>query len=430
MEWWETEGHLKEEANKLLIGGIAATCLAERYGTPLYITNLDRIEENARDFREAFSEYPKTKILYAYKANPHPLVCGLLRDEGFGADVVSPNEIRFASLEIGLNPKKIVYTQGGKSDKELKLALRHEVMINLDSLDELKRLESICETEGRYAEVSFRINPDINPKTHPKIATGLKESNLGIDYQSAEKVFEIASKINRIDPTGIQMHIGSQILDMTPFQEATEILFDIVGRLKEKDIDIRRVGLGGGLGIPYRKEEKEGYKGAYGLADAVLPIIRNKISEYDLDEPTIWFEPGRYLVGDASIFLTKVTSMKDHPVRKKVFVDSGFNAFPRPMLYGAYHEAIVANKIHGEEEMVDIVGNVCEAHDDLAKERMLPKIKHGDVVAFLNGGAYCHSMNMPIYNFRGVPNQVFIKNGKDFRTKENSFTDLMNLTGE
>lgn len=391
----------------LIIGGVDAVELAEEFGTPLYVTDENRIRERYREFLDAFSEL-NVEIKYACKANTSLAVLNILRQEGAGADVLSEGELYIAQ-KAGIAPENIIFTGNNKTDAELEKALEAGVIINLDAVHELERLEKICEKENKTAKISFRVNPSVSPETHPHLSTGLKESKFGIPEEDVLNAYSQALDKECFKISGIHMHIGSQITKASPYEEATSKLFDIIGELKEKGIELDFVDLGGGVGIRYQKEQE--YITPKDLADAIVPVIKNKIEEHGLKEPAIYFEPGRFVVGDASIMLTKVSTIKE-TFKKFIGTDAGFHVLLRPILYGAYHEAVVANKMDLEpEETVDIVGNVCESGDILAKDRTLPKVEAGDIIAILDTGAYGIIMSSQ-YNSRPRPAEVLVSNGE------------------
>jgi len=414
------------EKNHLTIGGVDSVELAEEFGTPLYVIDEARIRARYREFYEAFeSRYGDVEIKYAYKANTNLAVCHILRQEGCGADVMSLGDIE-AALKVGLGPKDIIFTGNNKTNEELLFAVENDVAINIDAVHELQRLIRICSFSGRTARVSFRINPAVSPNTHPKLATGLKESKFGIHETEALEAYRKAMKTEDLKVEGIHMHVGSQINETSPFVEAAGKLMDLVAKLRnELDLNLDFVDIGGGLGIRYQGDAP--YITPDQLADAVVKVIRDKIAEHGLNEPTFYLEPGRYLVGDAGIMLAKVCNIKKTPYKTFVGVDAGFNTFPRPVLYDAYHEVVLANKVDSEgTEKVDVAGNVCESGDILAHDRMLPNAEENDLIAFLDSGAYCNIMASQ-YNMRPRPAEVLVNNGdysliRERETVEDLFT--------
>ncbi len=380
---------------------------AEKYGTPVYVYDENKIRKNFREFLLAFrSRYQKTKIFYSYKANTNLAILHILKQEGAKADVVSGGELK-AALRIGLKGEEIIFTNNAKTMDELNMAIDYDVIINIDSIDELYRVYEISKSKGKITPISIRVNPSIDAKTHPKISTGMKESKFGIhiDDNSALKAYRLARDLENINVLGVHMHIGSQITEKSPFIHATERLMEFVKILKDKlNVSLKFVDIGGGLGIKYRNER---ILTPNELADAVLPIIKkwNKDIGY---EPEIWVEPGRYIVGNAGILLCEVQSVKETPYRRFINLNCGFNTLIRPVMYGSYHriENITKTEINKEVDY-DIVGNICESGDIFAKKRKLPKTDAGDIIAIYDVGAYGFSMSSQ-YNSRPRPAEVLL----------------------
>jgi diaminopimelate decarboxylase len=412
------------EENHLTIGGVDTVRLAEEYGTPLYVVDEARIRERYREYRNAFEKlYPRVEIKYAYKANTNLAVCHILRQEGCGADVLSQGDIE-AALRVGIKPQDIIFTGNNKNNEELMLAVRKGITINIDAVHELRRLSRLCTSMGKDAKISFRINPAVSPKTHPRLATGLKESKFGIHEYEALEAYREAMGTDYLHVAGIHMHIGSQITEASPYIEAVGKLMDLVGKLKDElDLDLEFIDIGGGLGIRYEKDKP--YMTPSQLAEAVVGVIVHKIEEYGLKESTLFLEPGRYIVGDAAIMLAKVCTIKKTPYKMFVGIDAGFNTFPRPVIYNAYHEVVLATKASSKGvEKVDIAGNVCETGDILARDRILPHVEENDLVAFLDAGAYCFIMASQ-YNLRPRPAEVLVNEGKYELIREpETFEDL------
>jgi diaminopimelate decarboxylase len=413
------------DENHLTIGGVDVVKLADEFGTPLYVVDENRIRQRYREFYNAFSSlYPKVEVKYAYKANTSLAVLHILRQEGAGADILSAGEL-YIARKVGVKPEDIIFTGNNKTDDELEMALDEGVIINLDAIHELERLKKICERKGKVAKISFRVNPSVSPETHPHLATGLKESKFGIHEDEVVRAYSLAMDTDYFEVIGIHMHIGSQITQTSPFAEATSKLLDLAGHLKEElGVDLKFVDLGGGIGIRYEAEKP--YITPQELAEVLIPIVKDKIQEYSLEEPTLYLEPGRYIVGDSAVMLAKVNTIKQTPYKKFIGVDAGFHALLRPVLYKAYHEVVIANKMNLKpEEKVDIAGNVCEAGDILARDRWLPKIESGDLIAFLDTGAYSIIMASQ-YNSRPRPAEVLVRDGEyELIRERESFDDLI-----
>jgi len=416
------------EENHLIIGGVDTIELANKFGTPLYVTDEGRIRENYRRFLNAFErEYPKILVCYAYKANTSLAICKVLAQEGAGAEVVSGGELHVA-LKTGVYPAKIVYNGINKTDEELATAIRAGVgIINIESFSELKRIDQIARNTNNIAKVGVRVNPCISPKTHPHISTGARESKFGlhIENDQAMEAYKMAKKLENVEIRGIHAHIGSQITEAAPYKETTQKIMDLAGRLKkELQVNLDYINLGGGFGIPYEEGQKVAAIDEF--ARAIAGIAKEKIDVHDLGEPLLVFEPGRYLVGDTTILLLGVGAVRETPFAKFVVVDGGMNALLRPMLYDAYHEVIVANRAEGKAvEKATIAGPICESGDILAKDRLLPQVEEGDVIAVLDTGAYGFSMSSQ-YNSHPRPAEVLVNNGEHelIRGRE-GFEDLL-----
>lgn len=427
IEMSDIRPHVSKNAKgHLTMGGVDLVELAGEFGTPLYVYDEERIRQRYREFRDAFqSVYPNTEVHFAYKANTNLAVLHILNDEGAGADILSAGEL-FIAKKVGTPPEKIIFTGNNKTDQELEEALDAGITINLDALHELERLIPITAKKGKEARVSFRVNPAVSPDTHPYLSTGLKKSKFGIHEEEVIPAYRMAMEAEYINPAGIHMHIGSQITKTDPYEAATNKLFDIMGRIKkELGLDLEFADLGGGVGIRY--EEDKPFISPRDLAMAIVPIIKSKIKEHDLKEPTLYFEPGRFLVGDSGVMLTRVSTIKQTPYKKFIGTDAGFHVLARPAMYGSYHEAVVANRVKEiPKETVDIVGNVCESGDILASDRELPETRAGDIIAFLDAGAYGFIMASQ-YNSRPRPAEVLVRRGsiEIIREKEN-LEDLLN----
>ncbi|MBI4863655.1 MAG: diaminopimelate decarboxylase [Candidatus Riflebacteria bacterium] len=384
---------------------------AEKYGTPLYVYDGDLIEMKFHRFRSAFAAaYPKVKIYYALKANTNLSIVALLRKAGAAAECISLGEIRIA-LGLGFPGQDILFTSSSKSPDELAFAVENGVTVNLDSMGDLENLIAVVERLQKKVPISFRINPDVDPKTHRHIATGHKFSKFGILIAHDEFIaaYRRALQCPWLEIKGIQSHIGSQIMQLEPFIRNVELVSLAVRRLKkELGIELEFIDLGGGLGIPYQ--------------DGVAPLTprtvaaevgrRLKTELADLGYlPTLVLEPGRYFVGDSGILVARVNSVKHTPYRHFINVNTGFNHLIRPLLYEAYHRVRVLNGT-GKLGLFDLAGNICETGDILAQDRLLPTPRPGDYVAFLDAGAYGASMASP-YNSFFMPAEVLVRHGRD-----------------
>ncbi|RLG37288.1 diaminopimelate decarboxylase [Candidatus Alkanophaga liquidiphilum] len=405
----------------LIFGGVDVIGLAERFGTPLYVTDEQRLRENFRRFRDAFSSVA-SEIYYAVKANWNLAVLRILAQEGAGADVFSGGELYLARL-AGIPASKILFNGNSKSDEELELAALSGVKVSVDSFDELYALSEVARSLGKTVEIAMRVNPDISPETHPKIATGLKESKFGIPYEEVLDAYKEAKKLEAtgsVRVKGIHCHIGSQILDVSIFRETTEKMIALVEALSERGIELEFVDLGGGLGIPYKKDEPA--PTPEDLAAQILPAFKSaKLRRL----PKLILEPGRYIVGNTTILVARVNAVKK-AARRFVAIDAGFNLLIRPVLYDAYHEVVVANKMdEPPAETYTVVGPICESGDIIAKDRTLPEVKRGDIIAIFNAGAYGFAMSSQ-YNGRPRCAEILVNAGKAevIRRKE-SFDELL-----
>lgn len=399
----------------LFVEGVSTLHLAERFGTPLYVTSKEQLEKNILAYKEAF---PNCEILYAVKANNNLAIMSIIAKNGLGADVFSSGELYMALL-AGFSRDKILFNGNSKSDDEIEMGISAGVKFSVDSIDELKSIEEIAGRLGKKVEIAFRINPEIDPKTHPKIATGLRESKFGIPMEQALEAYEIALKSKNVRPVGIHFHIGSQILDVSPFVEALRKIGDLAVELEKIGVNLDFIDMGGGLGIDY---EGKGSPSPRDLAKAVLPVF-DEIKVRLKSKPKLWLEPGRSIVGNTTILLTRVNAVK-RGYKNFVAVDAGFNILIRPTMYNAYHRVIVANK-EGEEEIYTIVGPICESGDILAKDRKLPRIEKGDIIAILDTGAYGFAMSSQ-YNGRPRCAEVLVSGERVALIREReSFGDLI-----
>ncbi len=389
--------------------------LAEKYDTPLYVYDFVHITRQYEELKKAFSGR-KSLISYAVKANSNLSVISHLAELGSGADCVSIGEVRRALIS-GIPKYKIIFSGVGKRDDEIEEALREDILLlNLESEAEMERVEEIAEKIGRQARISIRVNPNIDPKTHPYISTGLHENKFGVDLETAKRMYIRANNSAHLDPVGVHFHIGSQLTELEPIKEAAAIVADLVRSLKAIKIDIRFFDVGGGIGIVYDDEKTIE---PYDYAQAIFSVL------HGLDV-TVVCEPGRFMVGNSGFFLTRVLYEKVNEGKRFIIVDGGMNDLLRPSLYNAYHRVEVLGK-SGACSEADLVGPVCESGDFFAKSRMLPATEPGDLVIVHSAGAYGFVMASN-YNTRPRPAEVAIVDGKErcIRAKE-SFEDLIRL---
>jgi diaminopimelate decarboxylase len=389
--------------------------IAKEIGTPCYIYSYGTLTRHFRAFDGAFHGIPHI-VAFAMKANSNLAILRLMAREGSGADIVSGGEL-YRALKAGIQPAKIVFAGVGKSREEIRAALDADIlMFNVESSAELKLISEVATEMSRRARVALRINPDIDPKTHPYISTGLKKSKFGIAADRALEEFKLASSLKHVEVVGVHKHIGSQLTEITPFVDALKRILSLVELLKAQGTDIRYINIGGGLGITYADERPPHPKD---LAEAISPMIR------DL-KCVLIMEPGRVIVGNAGVLMTKVLYTKDTDAKRFVIVDAAMNDLIRPSLYGAYHDIRpVREMLHPRTKTVDVVGPVCESGDFLAKDRNLPEVGNGDLLAVMSAGAYGFVMSSN-YNSRPRIPEVLIKEGQVhvIRARE-SYEDLV-----
>jgi len=401
------------------------TKIANKYGSPTYIYDWDLIKSRYLDFRDGFKKhYPKVKVHYAYKANTNLNIISYLTSLGAGAECISIGEMKFA-LKAGQTGENIIFTSNSKSGSELEFAIKNKILINIDSLSGLENLVKILNKLKTPTRVCFRINPDVETtSTHKHISTGHKFTKFGLMYLNGD-VYKAAKKAIEnqwISFDGIHSHIGSQILESKPFEKNAKILSSVALEIKRKfGHEIKFINMGGGLGIPYR-DNQAGFSPER-LANIVCPIVKKNFAAFK-NLPEIWLEPGRYLVAQSGVLLAKVNSVKMTDIKNFINVDTGFNHLARPIMYEAYHRVRILNG-KSKTKKFQVAGNICETGDMLTQDRLLPKPEVGDVVAFLDSGAYGFSMASE-YNSFYLPAEVAIKGQKDYLIrKREGFEDLL-----
>jgi diaminopimelate decarboxylase len=411
---------LEDRKGSLFFDGFSVKELAEKYDTPLYVLSEKRIRDNYNRLHSMLiNNYKYVRVYYAAKANTNLTVLRILQSEGAYLDTVSPGEV-FMGLSSGFTPEKILFTGTSVRDDELKFLAGANITVNVDSQSELDRLLKIAVPPV----VSVRVNPEVGAGHHSHCITAGPESKFGLMEEEALKAYATAKKA-RVERFGIHMHIGSGILDVEPYVLAVEKLLSIAKRVHEEvGVEFEFIDIGGGLGVPYKPEDKDLDLSEF--SSKIVVPFKSKVKEYGLGKPFLCVEPGRYLVCDASILLTSVNTVKVTPTKKFVGVDAGFNTLIRPTMYGSYHPILVANKVaQAEKETYDVVGPICESGDVLAKDRALPKVEEGDLLAVLNAGAYGFSMSSQ-YNSRPRAAEVMIRQGKDMLVrKREELSDLM-----
>ncbi|MBI2429085.1 MAG: diaminopimelate decarboxylase [Ignavibacteriales bacterium] len=402
--------------------------IAEEFGTPLYLYSKQQLLDNFRSIDGAFAGIDHVTC-YALKANSNHSLLKLLAEEGAGADAVSSGEIHLA-LKAGFDPTKITFAGVGKRDDEIEYALKKNIFsFNVESQQELDVLNAIAGRLGTKARIALRINPDIDASTHPYISTGLKTNKFGIDISYAMIAFKYASSLPNLQVDGIHTHIGSQILKLEPFMQTAQTVVNLVKELKSIGIDIHHIDFGGGFGVTYKNaikhpllpvEETNGAEEAPAndiFISSVLPILKTAGCK-------LVIEPGRSIIANTGILVTKVLYMKDNGVKKFVIVDAGMNDLLRPSLYNAYHQIVPLTVQQRESDTVDVVGPVCETGDFFARDRELPTVERGEYLAVLTAGAY-GIVNASHYNARLRPAEVLV-NGVKVRVirERETFDDL------
>jgi diaminopimelate decarboxylase len=395
--------------------GVDIEYLVKKYGTPLYVYDFNQITKRYLELKEAFSGR-KSLIAYAVKANSNLAVIKHLDTLGAGADCVSIGEVKRA-LRGGVESYKVIFSGVGKRDDEIREAIESGILfINLESEAEMRRVEMIAKELGVEARISIRVNPNVDPKTHPYISTGLHENKFGVDIESAKRMYIYAKRSEHLNPIGVHFHIGSQLTDISPIRESCEIVADLVVSLKAIDIDIKFFDIGGGIGVVYDSETTINIEE---YAKAIIDTTKSL-------DVTIVLEPGRYIMANSGIFLTRVLYEKRNGNRRFVVVDGAMNDLLRPSLYSAYHK-IEAVRKEGERSFADVVGPICESGDFLGKDVPLPPLEHNDILVVHSAGAYGFTMSSN-YNTRDRVAEVAILDGKDFiiRRRE-SFDDQIRL---
>jgi diaminopimelate decarboxylase len=396
--------HFDYRAGVLHAEQVDLAALAETVGTPFYCYSTATLERHYRVFAEAFADVPAL-VCYAVKANSNQAVIATLARLGAGADVVSAGELKRARA-AGVPPEKIMFSGIGKTAAELALALDEGIFcVNVESEPELELLSAIAASKGQTAHVSIRVNPDVDAKTHAKIATGKSENKFGIPISAAREVYARAARLPGIKVAGVDMHIGSQITELTPFDDAFALLSEFVRLLRTEGHTISHVDLGGGLGIPYRADNAPPPDPA-----AYAAVVKRATRGLDC---RLVFEPGRLIVGNAGILVTRVLYLKRGEAKTFVIVDAAMNDLIRPTLYDAHHDILpVAAPMPDAPRLVaDVVGPVCESGDFLALHRDLPEPKPGDLLAVMTAGAY-GAVQAGTYNTRALVPEVLVHEGE------------------
>jgi diaminopimelate decarboxylase len=408
--------HFQYKNGQLHAEDIAVADLVYEYGTPLYIYSASTLKRHFKAFDSAFAGIDHLTC-YSVKANSNLSFLKILAQEGAGTDIVSGGEL-FRALRAGVDPKKIVYSGVGKKAVEIKEALFADIlMFNVESEQELERINAVAEDLGKIARVSLRINPDVDPKTHPYVSTGLKENKFGLSRSDALRVYAKAMSLPHVEPVGIDCHIGSQLTQLSPFMEALDKLKEFHAQLLTMGIKIKYLDLGGGLGITYN-EETPPHPEELGRA------LVESLKGLDL---TLILEPGRVIAGNTGILVTEVQYTKTNEDKNFVIVDAAMNDLVRPSLYGSYHRIAPVREGNGEEMTADVVGPICESGDFLAKNRTFPKVGQGDLLAAFSAGAYGFVMSSQ-YNSRARAAEIMVQGDKHVLIRKREvYNDLVAL---
>ncbi len=399
------------------IGDVSLTSIAESVGTPYYVYSYEFLKDSYTAYAEAFSDLD-TLICYSVKANSNLAILKSFADLGSGFDIVSGGEL-IRVQRAGGDPSKVVFSGVGKTREEMRAAIEAGILFfNVESEEELSVLNEAGKEVGKKAPVALRVNPDIDPKTHPYISTGFKKSKFGIEIVRAFEVYKEANQMEGIDVIAIDAHIGSQIFDLTPFSDSVNKLVSLADDLIAEGIKIQHIDIGGGLGISYKLDDKPPHPSVY--ADIIKKEFSGKPYKLVL-------EPGRSLMGNAGMLVTKVLYLKEGTAKKFVIVDAAMNDLIRPAFYESYHEILPVKENSNEIEVVDIVGPICESGDFLAQDRKIPKVRSGDLLTVLSAGAYGFVMSSN-YNTRPRVAEVLIKDGQSsvIRQRE-SYDDILSL---
>jgi diaminopimelate decarboxylase len=411
--------HFEYRNGEMFAEGMPIKKIAKEVGTPAYIYSLAALRQQFRTFDQAFSSVPHL-VCFSVKANSNIALLRVFAKEGGGFDIVSGGEL-FRALRAGADPKKVVFSGVGKKKDEIEYALRSGIlMFNVESEHELVALNEIAGAVKKKAPVSLRINPDVDPQTHPYISTGMKKAKFGVDIRRSVEVYKKAVSLPNLEVVGVDCHIGSQLTSVSPFVDALARVREyldrvLVGSLRKEGARIRYVDLGGGLGITYKDETPPGPEE---YAKAILEGLEGL-------DVTLILEPGRVIVGNAGILVTEVLYLKETDEKKFVIVDGGMNDLIRPALYGSYQAIQPVIQNNGQTVVADIVGPICESGDFFAKDREIAQPTRGDLLAVMSAGAYGFTMASN-YNSHPKPPEILVDGDRYYviRAREN-FDDLI-----
>ena len=404
----------KLKNGELTCESVKVSSVAKKVGTPFYLYSHKTIVDHFIKIKKAFKSIDPL-VCFAMKANDNMAILKILVDQGAGFDIVSLGELKKA-VKVKADCQKIVFASVGKTDEEIVSAIKANILyFNAESLPEIERIDKIAGRLKKKVRVALRINPDVDAATHQKITTGTLKNKFGIDLKTAGNILINRGKFKNLNITGLHTHIGSQITQVKPFIASIKKVAGFLDELRKKGVELETFNIGGGLGIIYKDETPQT---ADQFAKTVIPHLKRTGLK-------IILEPGRFIVGNAGIFVSKVVYLKDNGAKKFLIVDGGMNDMMRPTLYNAYHEIVPVKKSGAKKIKVDVVGPICESGDFFAKDRLLQTMKKGDLLAVMSAGAYGHVMSSN-YNVRPRTPEVLVKGSKYYIIREReTFNDLI-----
>lgn len=400
--------------NELFCEKVSLNSIASVVGTPFYVYSKKSLVDRFHEFKASFNELDH-QIFFAVKSNSNLNVMKLFYSLGAGLDVNSGGEL-YRALKIGADPKKLLFTGVGKTEDEILLGLRNDIFLfKAESIQEIELMNKLAASENKKARIAIRVNPNVDPRTHPYITTGLYESKFGIDEGAAINAFKIASQLANIEIIGIDMHLGSQITKLSVYQDAIKIINRMIQKLRESGIHLTHFDIGGGLGVQYNSEAAPSAKD---FADATIPLLKETNCK-------IFIEPGRYLTADSGALVSKILFTKEHRNKNFLIIDAAVNDLLRPALYQAYHNILPMIQVNRDLVKYDVVGPVCETGDFLALDRQLQKMNRGEHIAIMTSGAYGFVMSSNYNSRRRVP-EIIVDDDKFYLAKEReSYDDLL-----
>ncbi|MBN2061935.1 MAG: diaminopimelate decarboxylase [Deltaproteobacteria bacterium] len=406
--------HFRYENEEMHCESVPISSIAGKVGTPFYLYSVATLKRHFRAFDDSFKGM-RHLTCFSMKSNSNMAILKLFAKEGGGVDIVSGGEL-YRALKAGVAPENIVYSGVGKREEDIRYALQSNIlMFNVESRQELYRLNSEAEKLGKRANMSMRVNPDVDPQTHPYISTGLRENKFGVDIEGAVEDYRLAAGLDNLNVSGISCHIGSQLTKVSPFVDTLKRLKGFIKKLERENIRIRYLDIGGGLGITYKDEVPP-------LPMEYAEAIKKELNDSDL---TLILEPGRVIVGNAGILVTKVLYTKSTGEKNFIVVDAAMNDLVRPSLYGSFHGVQGVRQENRGSIKADIVGPICETGDFLAKDRDLPAFKQDDLIAVMSAGAYGFSMSST-YNSRPRVAEVMVNGDEFFIIREReTYEDLI-----